>query len=54
MMVSENEERHKTAYCVTCDYRHGALGYLGSLHGAQLTLESLQVQRPGSQLLTEL
>ena len=25
MMVPENEERHKTAYTVTVDYKHGAL-----------------------------
>lgn len=23
-MVDDNEEKHRTAYTVTCDYKHGA------------------------------
>jgi len=24
MMVEDNKEKHRTAYTVTCDYKHGA------------------------------
>ncbi|GAA6061686.1 hypothetical protein JCM10212_005978 [Sporobolomyces blumeae] len=40
MMVDENQEKHKTAYTVTCDYRHGTTTGI-SAHDRALTARKL-------------
>ncbi|GAA5849930.1 hypothetical protein JCM8547_000956 [Rhodosporidiobolus lusitaniae] len=43
MMVTDNKEKHKTAYTVTCDYRHGTTTGI-SAHDRALTARKLAEQ----------
>ncbi|KAH9926327.1 3,4-dihydroxy-2-butanone 4-phosphate synthase [Epithele typhae] len=47
MMVPQNEERHKTAYTITADYRHGTTTGI-SAHDRALTVRALAAAAPAT------
>lgn len=47
MMVPENEDRHRTAYTVTVDYKHGTTTGI-SAHDRALTVRALAAPSPSS------
>lgn len=49
MMHTENQDRHKTAYCVTCDYKHGGVTTGISAHDRALTALKLSDKSASAQ-----